>query len=124
IVAVLEPRPRGKEIKSARTDTQGRFSAGVTPGTYLLRAAAEGFKPKLSTRQIFDRPTRFNYNFALNRDTLVQKRGDSEDYRWISRATPRNVMRIFEDADEEIVDQANRSEEHTSELQSLTNLVC
>jgi len=107
IVAVLEPRPRGKEIKSARTDTQGRFSAGVTPGTYLLRAAAEGFKPKLSTRQIFDRPTRFNYNFALNRDTLVQKRGDSEDYRWISRATPRNAMRVFEDAEEEIVDQAN-----------------
>src|SRR5262249_48502044 len=107
IVAVLEPRPRGKEIKSAKTDTQGRFSAGVTPGTYLLRAAAEGFKPKLSTRQIFDRPTRFNYNFALNRDTLVQKRGDRDDYRWISLSVQRHAMNVFEDAEEEVFEQAN-----------------
>src|SRR5262245_57288057 len=48
IVSLLEPRLRGKEIKSAKTDTQGRFSTGVTPGAYLIRAAAEGFKSKIS----------------------------------------------------------------------------
>src|SRR5262245_60300751 len=50
-VAVLEPRFNGKEIKSARTDTQGRFMAGVVPGIYRVRALAEGFIPK-STRLI------------------------------------------------------------------------
>src|SRR5262249_38060645 len=57
IVAVLEPRPRGKELKSVKTDAQGKFSAGIEPGTYLLRAAAEGFISKLSSRLIIDRPS-------------------------------------------------------------------
>src|SRR5215475_13264904 len=105
IVAVLEPRPRGKEIKSAKTDTQGRFSAGVAPGAYLLRAAAEGFKPKLSNPLMFDRPTKFNYNFALNRDTLAQKRGDRDDYRWISQSVPRHPWNFQGDAEEEVVEQ-------------------
>jgi Carboxypeptidase regulatory-like domain len=108
IVAVLEPRLRGKEVKSAKTDTQGRFSAGVSPGIYRLRAEAEGFIPSLSARLPIDRPAKTSYNFALKSDkTLPQKRGDSNDYRWISSSVQRHVLKVFEDAEEEIVQQAN-----------------
>ncbi|MGE0133177.1 MAG: carboxypeptidase regulatory-like domain-containing protein [Blastocatellales bacterium] len=106
IVAVLEPRPRGKEIKSVKTDKQGKFSAGVTPGTYLLRAAADGFISKLSSRLIINRPARISYDFALkSTDTLVQKRGDSDDYRWIARSVPRHAMNLREDGEEDTAGQ-------------------
>src|SRR5262245_9732696 len=106
IVAVLEPRPRGKEVKSARTDMQGRFSAGVTPGVYRLRAEAKGFIPSLSARLPIDSPAKTNYNFALKSDdTLVQRRGDSDDYRWVSLSVPKHVWKVFEDTEEDVVDQ-------------------
>jgi hypothetical protein len=102
IVAVLEPNPRGKEIRSVKTDPQGKFSAGVEPGTYLLRAAAEGFISRLSSRLIIDRPTKVNYDFALrSTDTLVQKRGDSKDIRWIERSVPRSAMKLQEEEAQE-----------------------
>jgi hypothetical protein len=105
-VAVLDPRPRGKELKSVKTDTQGKFSAGVAPGVYRLRAAAEGFISMISSRVIIDRPTKVNYDFALkSTDTLVQKRGDSDDYRWISRGSPRHAMNLNEAGEEEEVEQ-------------------
>jgi hypothetical protein len=105
-VAVLEPRPRGKELKSVKTDTQGKFSAGVSPGVYRLRAAAEGFISMLSSRVIIDRPTKVNYDFALkSTDTLVQKRGDSDDYRWIARGAPRHAMNLNEAGEEEEAEQ-------------------
>lgn len=104
-VAVLDPRPRGKELKSVKTDTQGKFSAGVSPGVYRLRAAAEGFISMISSRVIIDRPTKVNYDFALkSTDTLVQKRGDSDDYRWISRGSPRHAMNLNEAGEEEEVE--------------------
>lgn len=106
IVAVLEPQLRGKEIKSVKTDTQGKFSASVIPGIYRLRAAAEGFISMSSPRVNIDRPTRVNYDFALRRtDTLIQKRGDSDDYRWIARDVPRHVLNLQGEDEEEIVEQ-------------------
>ncbi len=108
VVAVLEPRARGKELKSVKTDAQGRFSAGIEPGTYFLRAAAEGFITKLSSRLIIDRPSKISYDFALkSTDTLVQKRGDSKDIRWISRSVERTVMNFDETGIEESIDQAD-----------------
>jgi hypothetical protein len=116
-VAVLEPRPRGKELKSARTDTQGRFLASVSPGAYLLRAAAEGFIPKLSTRLIIDRPEKINYDFKLkSENTLVQKRGDSDDYRWISLSAPRHVLNLTEGDEEEEAGPSNDLAERKSFL--------
>src|SRR5687767_2879217 len=114
-VAVLEPRPRGKELKSARTDAQGRFTAGVSPGAYLLRAAAEGFMPKLSTRLVIDRPEKINYDFKLKSDnTLIQRRGDSDDYRWISLSAPRHVLNLIEGDEEEVAGPSNDMAERKS----------
>jgi hypothetical protein len=114
-VAVLEPRPRGKELKSVKTDTQGKFSAGVSPGVYRLRAAAEGFISMLSSRVVIDRPTKINYDFALkSTDTLVQKRGDSDDYRWIARGAARHAMNLNEAGEEEEVEQTADVAQNTS----------
>lgn len=96
-VAVLEPKLKGKEIKSARTDTQGRFLAGVVPGAYLIRAMAEGFFSR-STRLVLNRSARTSYDFSLKSDnTLVQRRGDSNDQRWILLSVPPPVMRLSEE---------------------------
>lgn len=94
VVALLEPHSRGRELQSVRTDLQGKFSAAVAPGAYRLRATAEGFSSML-TRINLDRAGRVIYDFALKRtDTLVQKRGDSNDYRWIARSVPRHVLNL------------------------------
>lgn len=117
-VAVLEPRLSGKEIKSARTDAQGRFSAGVTPGIYRLRAAAEGFKPKLTTRLVLNRSSKNSYDFALSKDTLVQKRGDSDNYRWISLSASRHAINWQEVDKEEVVEPPNDAAARNSLLAS------
>jgi hypothetical protein len=117
-VAVLEPRLGGKEIKSARTDTQGRFLAGVTPGAWKVRAMAEGFFPK-STRLVLSRSAKTSYDFQLKSDdTLVQKRGDSKDYRWISLSAPRHVLNLREEAEEEVVDLSNDTAERKGLLEA------
>jgi carboxypeptidase family protein/TonB-dependent receptor-like protein len=111
-VAVLEPRPRGKEIKSARTDAQGRFLAGVVPGIWMVRAMAEGFISK-STRLVLNRSARTSYDFNLKSvNTLIQKRGDSDDYRWISLSAQRHGMNVVPRSEEaeEVVDPANDPE--------------
>lgn len=94
IVALLEPHSRGRELQSVKTDLKGRFSAAVAPGAYRLRATAEGFSSML-TRINLDGTGRMTYDIALRRtNTLVQKRGDSDDYRWIARSVPRHVLNL------------------------------
>jgi hypothetical protein len=96
VIALLEVAFNGKEIKSVFTDVDGKFSAAVRPGPYRLRAAAEGFKPVL-TKVVLDRSAKLNYDIALKRDdTLVDKRGDRDDYRWIGRSVPRHVLHLDE----------------------------
>ncbi|NOT63890.1 MAG: TonB-dependent receptor [Acidobacteria bacterium] len=96
-VSLLEPQIRGKEIKSIKTDATGKFSTGMPPGTYRIRALAEGFLPILSPRLIVERPT-LVYNIALKRDdTLIQQRGDAENYRWVGMSVPRHVLNFDED---------------------------
>ena len=107
IVAFLEPQPRGREVKSVKTDAQGKFSTSILPGLYRLRASAEGFIASRAHVNL-DRTARNNYDFSLKRtDTLVQKRGDSDDYRWIARSVPRHAMNLHEEdeAEEEIATQ-------------------
>lgn len=100
VVALLESRHRGKEIKRVSTDAKGRFTAGIVPGNYRLRAYAEGFIPRI-TNVALDRPAHVTQNFNLKRDdTLVQRRGDSDDYRWIARGAPRHAMNLAEEADD------------------------
>src|SRR5262245_60494327 len=104
IVSLLEQQPRGKEVKSVKTDIHGKFSTAIAPGVYFLRATAAGFRAKLS-RVDLNRPININHNLTLKRtDTLVQQRGDSEDYRWIARGSPRNVLNLQEGETEETTD--------------------
>ncbi|MFN7624782.1 MAG: carboxypeptidase-like regulatory domain-containing protein, partial [Acidobacteriota bacterium] len=94
IVALLEPHSRGRALQSVKTDLKGRFSAAVAPGAYRLRATADGFSAML-TRINLDGAGRMTYDIALRRtNTLVQKRGDSDDYRWIARSVPRHVLNL------------------------------
>lgn len=116
VVALLEPQPRGKELKSVKTDAQGRFSAGIAPGFYRLRAAAEGFAASF-TRIRLDRPERLNYDFALKRtDTLVQRRGDSDDYRWIHRSASRPILNLQTDDTQATDTVASNTQPATSDL--------
>src|SRR5262245_59278499 len=102
-ISLLEPQSNGKEIKSVRTDAQGKFSASILPGLYRIRASAEGFIASF-TRVNLDRSTRIKHDFSLRRtDTLVQKRGDSDDYRWIARAARRPAMNLQEEEEEEVI---------------------
>lgn len=105
LVALHEPQRRGKQLKSVTTDLQGRFEAGIAPGLYYLRATALGFTSSL-TRVDLNRAARVNHDFALKRtDTLIQQRGDSDDYRWIARSAPRHAMNLDEVVQEDTVAQ-------------------
>lgn len=118
LVALSEFKYNGREIKSVATDKQGRFSAGIAPGIYRLRATAAGFIGGL-TRVAIERPMQITHNFALKRDdTLVQRRGDSDDYRWIARSVPRHAMNLREGEELEIVDLSNDRAERGGPVQS------
>ncbi|MBX3280285.1 MAG: carboxypeptidase regulatory-like domain-containing protein [Acidobacteria bacterium] len=96
VVALLESAFNGREIKSVKTDAEGRFTAEILPGSYRMRAAAAGFRPVLA-RVLLERASKLNYDFALKRvDTLVDQRGDRADYRWIGRSVPRHVLHLDE----------------------------
>lgn len=102
VVALLAAQPGStllKSIKSVKTDSEGRFTAGAAPGTYRLRAEAEGFRPKF-TPVTLTAAAKVTYNFSLKRvGTLIEQRGDRDDYRWIGRSVPRNVLH-YDDPDE------------------------
>jgi carboxypeptidase family protein len=119
IIALLQPQPRGKEIISVRTDSRGRFAANIAPGIYRLRATAEGFVARILPRVNIDRPIQVKYDFQLKRtDTLVQKRGDSDDYRWIARSAPRQVLNLRE---EEVEENAGATDSAESDEPANTN---
>lgn len=100
IIALFQSQPGGREIMSVKTDSEGRFAATIAPGIYRLRATAEGFIARILPRVNIDRPIKINYDFQLRRTgTLVQKRGDSDDYRWIARSAPRQILNLQEDED-------------------------
>ena len=114
IVALLEPHSRGKELASVKTNVEGKFTAAIAPGAYRLRATAEGFSSML-TRINLDRSGKVTYNFALKRtDTLVQKRGDSDDYRWIARSVPRHVMNLRPDPPAPAIDDTVKTDSFTA----------
>lgn len=128
LVALLTSQPgslQAKNVKSVKTDTEGRFTAGASPGVYKLRAEAEGFRPKFTTIKL-GAAAQITQNFALKRvGTLIDQRGDREDYRWIGRSVPRNVLH-YDDPDEiaennsrpvdadgdGIIDNAGRATDH------------
>ncbi len=87
----------GSLLKNLTTDVEGRFKANVAPGIYKLRAVADGFRPTF-TLITLDAANKLTHNFALRRvGTVVEKRGDKGDYRWIGRSVPRSVLHYQEE---------------------------
>jgi hypothetical protein len=113
LVALLSAERGGalaKSIKSVKTDAEGRFTTGAAPGTYRLRAEAEGFRPKF-TLVTLDTAAKVTHNFSLKRvGTLIEQRGDRDDYRWIGRSVPRNVLH-YDDPDEVAENAARPTDE-------------
>lgn len=101
LVALFATQPGqvigGSLLKSLTTDAEGRFRANVAPGMYKLRAAADGFRPTF-TLITLDAANKLTHNFSLRRTgTVVEKRGDKGDYRWIGRSVPRSVLHYQEE---------------------------
>ncbi|MBL8202861.1 MAG: carboxypeptidase regulatory-like domain-containing protein [Blastocatellia bacterium] len=103
VVALFTAQPGqiigGSLLKNLTTDAEGRFKANVAPGMYKLRAAADGFRPTFTLINL-DAANKLTHNFSLRRvGTLVEKRGDKGDYRWIGRSVPRSVLHYQEEED-------------------------
>ncbi len=101
LVALFAAQPGqvigGSLLKSLTTDAEGRFRANVAPGMYKLRAAADGFRPTF-TLITLDAANKLTHNFSLRRaGTVIEKRGDKGDYRWIGRSVPRSILHYQED---------------------------
>ncbi len=109
LVAILEARIGGKEVTRIKTDLFGKFKVSIPPGTYHLRAEAAGFRA-IFTRINLDAAEKLTFNFSLKRtDTLVEKRGDRDDYRWIGRSVPRSVLHI-QNPDEVVAQNSSEAE--------------
>jgi hypothetical protein len=109
LVAILEARIGGREVTRIKTDLFGKFKVSIPPGTYHLRAEAAGFRATF-TRINLDAAEKLTFNFSLKRaDTLVEKRGDRDDYRWIGRSVPRSVLHI-QDPDEVVAQTTTEAE--------------
>ncbi len=94
IVALLEAALNGREIKSVKTEYDGKFTTSISAGVYRLRAAADGYRAAL-TRVSLDPSKKTTLDFVLKReDRLVDQRGDRDDYRWIGRSVPRHVLHL------------------------------
>jgi hypothetical protein len=104
VVALFTAQPGqtlgGSLLKNLTTDAEGRFRVSIAPGMYKLRAVAEGFRPTF-TLITLDAANKITHNFALRRvGTLVEKRGDKGDYRWIGRSVPRSVLHYQEEEED------------------------
>ena len=94
IVALFEVALNGRELKSVKTEYDGKFTTSISAGVYKLRAAADGYRAAL-TRVSLDASEKMTFDFALKReDRLVDQRGDRDDYRWIGRSVPRHVLHL------------------------------
>ncbi len=94
VVALFEVALNGREVKSVKTEYDGKFTTSISAGVYKLRAAADGYRAVL-TRVSLDASEKKTFDFALKReDRLVDQRGDRDDYRWIGRSVPRHVLHL------------------------------
>ena len=101
VVALFTAQPGqtigGSLLRNLTTDSLGKFQTNVAPGMYRVRAAADGFRPTF-TLLTLDAANKITHNFSLRRTgTLIEKRGDKGDYRWIGRSVPRSILHYQEE---------------------------
>jgi hypothetical protein len=109
IVALFTAQPGqtigGSLLRNLTTDGSGKFQTNVAPGMYRVRAVADGFRPTF-TLITLDAANKITHNFSLRRTgTLIEKRGDKGDYRWIGRSVPRSILHYEEESLENSVVQ-------------------
>lgn len=94
--------------KQARTGSDGRFSAKISPGRYGIRAIAQGFNEvvfdAVEVRASQELIYRFNLEPAGSGRTLPERRRDRDDVKWRLRAaqSQRSIFQAQEGADETI----------------------
>ena len=101
VVALFTAQPGqtigGSLLRNLTTDSSGKFKTNVAPGMYRVRAVADGFRPTF-TLLTLDAANKITHNFSLRRTgTLIEKRGDKGDYRWIGRSVPRSILHYQEE---------------------------
>ncbi len=101
VVALFTAQPGqtigGSLLRNLTTDSLGKFQTNVSPGMYRVRAVADGFRPTF-TLITLDAANKITHNFSLRRTgTLIEKRGDKGDYRWIGRSVPRSILHYQEE---------------------------
>ena len=101
VVALFTAQPGqtigGSLLRNLTTDSLGKFQTNVAPGMYRVRAVADGFRPTF-TLITLDAANKITHNFSLRRaGTLIEKRGDKGDYRWIGRSVPRSILHYDEE---------------------------
>jgi len=89
-------------LKEVRTDSEGRFSAKISPGRYAIRAIAEGFNDVVfsvvEVRASQALVYRFNLEPVGSGKTLPERRKDRNDVKWTLRAaqTRRSIFQAQE----------------------------
>jgi hypothetical protein len=94
--------------KETRTSVDGTFLARVAPGTYALRAIAQGFEtvffPTVQVTASADLVYRFNLEPAGSGRTYPEKRADRGDPKWRLRSA-QNRRSIFHISDQDLKDE-------------------
>src|SRR5690606_41054473 len=104
----------GKTVNGALTDVDGAFVIeNVAPGTYQLQSVFIGYTTKTSDKLEFKKG-----QAALDVGIL----SIAPDAELLEGVTVEGQIPLYENKIDKLV--YNRSEEHTSELQSRENLVC
>ncbi len=97
-----------KIIKQTHSDSEGRFSARISPGRYGIRAIAQGFNEvvfsSVEVRASQELVYRFNLEPIGSGRTLPERRKDRDDVKWTLRSaqTRRSIFQAQEGEDRDI----------------------
>jgi hypothetical protein len=112
-----------KTVKEARTDRQGNFIAKVLPGSYKIKAIANGFTEvvfaEVDVKAQQELVYRFNLEPVGSGNTLPERRRDRDDVKWTLRSaqTRRSIFQNNEGEDSTVkaVNEAEATAAQTAE---------
>jgi hypothetical protein len=109
--AIVSLLREGAEVvlKQTRTAADGRFSARIAPGRYVLRAVAAGFTevsfPSVQVSPSQELVYRFNLEPVGSGRTAPERRKDHDSSKWIlrSKLNRRSIFQAQENEDETVI---------------------